>query len=85
MTAIKGNSVLGTHLTIPTSLHIIDTLREQVELEKFIRVEVVCEPPRTSISVVEGQVSFVGMGELLPLGNIGCGNVLLRDCKELRS
>jgi hypothetical protein len=79
MASIKGNAILGDLGSIPGGLQVVHTLREEVELEKFVRVEVVCDAPRACASVVELQVSPAGGSKLLPLGNVGSRNVLCGD------
>jgi hypothetical protein len=44
---VKGNTICVHVVLVPRCLHRVDRLREDVELEKLVKVEVVAQAPGT--------------------------------------
>ena len=60
---------------VPGALHVVDALRDEVEVEEFVRVGVVEEAVGGAPFVGEESVGFGGVdGKIFPLGEVGrCG------------
>ncbi len=77
MARVERDAVLVADGGVKGRLHVVDGLRDEVEAELAVRVQVVQEAEGVVGAVVEGRVWRVGVvrdAEVLPLGDVAVGD-----------